>query len=113
MNKVSIEALARQLMTTARDADSGRAASTVFGGHEHAMRQTLVAVRAGCRLDHHENPGEATVYVVTGRVRLTAGADQWEGRTGDLIIVPQGRHGLDAIEDSAVLLSAVPRAHIS
>jgi hypothetical protein len=36
-----------------------------------------------------------------------AGADpvDWEGRDGDLLIVPQGRHTLHALEDAAVLLT--------
>ena len=62
-------------------------------------------------LDEHENPGEATLYVITGRVELTAGADSWHARTGDLVEIPPVRHGLLAVEDSAVLLTAVPRAH--
>jgi hypothetical protein len=34
-----------------------------------------------------------------------AGATEWEGRDGDLLIVPQARHVLHAVEDSAVLLT--------
>jgi len=45
-------------------------------------------------------------------VRLVAGPDSWEGRTGDLIEVPPTRHELLALEDSVVLLTAVPRAHL-
>jgi len=29
----------------------------------------------------------------------------WEGRTGDLLVIPDARHALQAIEDSAVLLT--------
>jgi quercetin dioxygenase-like cupin family protein len=45
------------------------------------------------------------VHVLHGRVRLTAGELSWEGRQGDLIIVPDSRHSLEALEDSAVLLT--------
>jgi hypothetical protein len=38
-------------------------------------------------------------------VRLSSGDTSWDGRTGDLIAVPPARHSLQAIEDSAVLLT--------
>lgn len=37
---------------------------------------------AGQVLDEHENPGEATVNVVSGRVTLSADAEPWEGSPG-------------------------------
>lgn len=105
MEKSSLSALVRTLFAQARSAPAGRAADTVYGGHEHVLRQTVIALLSGRRLDEHANPGEATVHVLQGRVRLTAGEDAWEGRTGDLLIVPQGRHALEALEDAAVLLT--------
>jgi quercetin dioxygenase-like cupin family protein len=30
---------------------------------------------------------------------------EWEGRDGDLLIIPQARHTLHALEDAAVLLT--------
>ena len=98
-------ALAREQLKAAAQASSGRSARTVYGGHEHVLRQTLIALVAGRRLDEHESPGEATVHVLQGRVRLEAGDLEWEGSPGDLLIVPQRRHTLYAIEDSAVLLT--------
>jgi quercetin dioxygenase-like cupin family protein len=62
-----------------------------------------MAMTAGTTLKEHENPGEATVHVLAGRVRLGAGADTWEGRRGDLLLLPPMRHHLHAIEDAAVL----------
>jgi quercetin dioxygenase-like cupin family protein len=56
-------------------------------------------------MSEHENPGEATVQVLHGRVRLVADPVEWEGRDGDLLIVPQARHTLHALEDAAVLLT--------
>jgi quercetin dioxygenase-like cupin family protein len=43
--------------------------------------------------------------VLHGRVRLVADAVAWEGRDGDLLIVPQAPHTLHALEDAAVLLT--------
>ncbi len=105
MEKSSLTALARQQLKLARLASSGRSTQTVYGGHEHVLRQSLIALTAGRRLDEHENPGEATVHVLHGRVRLSAGDVGWEGSVGDLLIVPAARHSLEALEDSAMLLT--------
>jgi quercetin dioxygenase-like cupin family protein len=110
MQKFSLDAIAREQAKRAGAAPSGRSAETVFGGHEHALRQTVIALTAGSSLDEHENPGEATIQVLRGRVRLTAGHISWEGRTGDLLIVPDARHALEATEDSAILLT-VTKVH--
>jgi len=105
MEKSSLTALARRQLTLAREASSGRSAHTVFGGHEHTLRQTVIALASGRRLDEHDSPGEATVHVLHGRVRLVAGNTGWEGSPGDLIVVPAARHSLEALEDSVVLLT--------
>ncbi|MDT4946540.1 MAG: hypothetical protein QOH14_3273, partial [Pseudonocardiales bacterium] len=42
---------------------------------------------------------------LTGRVRLAADKATWEGRAGDLLIVPAAAHSLHALEDSAILLT--------
>ena len=105
MQKLSLDAMARELLERARAGTGGRAAETVVGGHEKVLRQTVIALAAGSALGDHENPGEATVHVLTGRVRLTAGDDSWDGRSGDLLLVPDATHRLAAKEDSVVLLT--------
>jgi quercetin dioxygenase-like cupin family protein len=107
MRKTSLTALARQELEAAARAPSGRSAATVYGGHEHALRQTLIALKAGRALSEHENPGEATVHVLHGRVVLRAGDDSWSGWDGDLIIAPPAPHSVEAVEDSVVLLTVV------
>ena len=109
MEKLSLTALVREQLNLARQASSGRSAHTVYGGHEHTLRQTLIALGSGRTLDEHENPGEATIHVLHGRVRLSSADASWEGSSGDLLIVPDARHALEALEDSAVLLTAAMR----
>jgi quercetin dioxygenase-like cupin family protein len=109
MQKQSLDALAREQLDAARRSSAGRAAHTAVGGHEHVMRQTVIALLAGRSLAEHVNPGEATVFVLRGRVRLVTDDAAWEGRHGDLIIVPPKPHSLEAIEDSAVLLTVAKK----
>lgn len=107
MQKVSLEALVREQLKRAREAAHGRSAETVYGGHEHRLRQTLIALVSEASLAEHESPGEATLIVLTGRVRLSTHDTEWEACVGDLLVVPQARHSLLALEDSAVVLTVV------
>lgn len=107
MNKVSLDATAREQQKKASTASSGRAAETVYGGHEKALRQTVIALTGGAELTEHENPGEATVLVLSGRVKLSSIDVEWEGRRGDLLAVPAVRHSLLALEDSSLMLTVV------
>lgn len=105
MQKLSLDAQAREQLVRAAANSTGRSAATVFGGHDHMLRQTVLALTAGNSLAEHDSPGEATLLVLSGRVRLTSGETSWDGRSGDLITIPPARHSLHAIEDAAVLLT--------
>lgn len=109
MQKLSLDAVARELLDRAASATGGRAAQTVVGGHEKVMRQTVIAMVKNAALTEHANPGEASVHVLRGRVLLTAGEQTWEGRDGDLLIIPNAQHSLQALQDSAVLLTVAKR----
>jgi hypothetical protein len=47
MQKFSLEATARELLERARGSGGGRAATTVIGGHEKVLRQTVIAMVNG------------------------------------------------------------------
>ncbi|PRC55136.1 cupin, partial [Mycobacterium sp. ITM-2017-0098] len=76
---------------------------------EHALRQTVLALAEGNRLDDHESPGEATLVVLHGRVQLGTEAHVVEGVIGDFLVIPDEVHNLVAVEDSVVLLTVVAR----
>lgn len=105
MQPISLATLVSEHLTTARRSTSGRSAHTIHGGRGHSLRQTLLAIIAGRGLDEHESPGEATLQVLHGRVRLASSHDTWEGTAGDFLVIPPERHSLTAIDDSAVLLT--------
>lgn len=109
MEKLSLTATARTVLADARASTSGRSARTVYGGHEHTLRQTLIALTAGAALAEHDSPGEATLQVLEGRVRLVCGDDSWDGAPGALLTIPDARHSLEADDDSVVLLTVATR----
>lgn len=105
MRKLSLDAVAREQLARATGNAAKRSATTVYGGHEHVLRQSVIAMAAGTCTTEHLSPGEATLHVLRGRVRLVAGKDSWECRTGDLLDIPGDRQTVEAIEDSVVLLT--------
>jgi len=107
MQKLSLDARIREHLERAAASPTGRSAETVHCGQVHVLRQTLIALRGGTALAEHENPGEATVLVLRGRVRLLSCGEACEGMSGDLLIVPPARHSMEALEDAAVLLTVV------
>ncbi|CAM5702584.1 hypothetical protein [Streptomyces antimycoticus] len=57
MQKLSPDAKAREHLERAAASATGRGAETRYGGHEHTLRQTLIALRAGTALAEH--PGRS------------------------------------------------------
>jgi quercetin dioxygenase-like cupin family protein len=107
MESISLTDLASQKLAEARKSHSGRAADTIHGGHTHELRQTVLALLAEHELAEHDSPGEATLQVLEGHVRLTAGDDAWEGKAGDYVAIPRVRHALRAVQDSVVMLTVL------
>lgn len=105
METVRLTELAEEHLGRAAQAKAGRSAVTIHGGQGNHLRQTLIALRGGGRLGEHESPGEATLQVVRGSVRLHAGDETWSGEAGDLVLIPPVRHDLEAVEDAVVLLT--------
>ncbi|MDO5736418.1 MAG: LuxR family transcriptional regulator [Propionibacteriaceae bacterium] len=105
MNKLNLAAKSRELAKQAATASSGRAAETIFGGHEKQLRQTVIALREGSILAEHANPGEATLTVISGRLWLVSGEERWSGRELDYLVVPDARHSVEAETDTTFVLT--------
>ena len=64
MDGISLTRLAEEHLEAARSSRAGRSAHTVHGGHDHMLRQTLIAMTAGTELAEHNSPGQATLQVL-------------------------------------------------
>lgn len=103
---VNLDQVADELSAEAADSSARRAARTVHAGT--GQRQTLLALAADAELAEHENPGDATLLVLRGRVRLRWAGAAADAGAGQLITIPDTRHSLAALEPSVALLT-VPR----
>ena len=110
MEHVSLIRACDEHLTKARQASSGRSAQTVHGGHDHSLRQTILALAAGRELAEHDSPGEATLHVLVGHVRLRTDGDSWDLEAGDYMTIPPERHALAAESDSVVMLTVATSA---
>ena len=97
--------VAQAQLKNARTNDSGRSSATVYKGNRLTL--TVVALTEGTELSEHENPGEATAQVLLGRLELLSGNDVWECAAGNLVVIPQAKHSVRAVNDCAFLLTVV------
>lgn len=110
MEPISLTDLAAQKIDAANRSSAGRASSTVFGGREHRLRQTIIAMRAGEELAEHASPGEATLQVISGRIVLRTPDEHWEIRAGEFMAIPDVIHSVEVPEDSVFLLTVAASA---
>ena len=101
-----LDELAEELLGEATTSSALRAARTLIAGNA-PLRQTVIALAAGAEMSEHENPGYATVHILSGSARLVAGPHTWELRTGSHLVVPDERHSVQADADTVLLLSVV------
>ena len=77
MESLSLTAVADEQLARARESSSGRSAQTIYGGHEHFLRQTVIALIEGHELSEHYGPGEGTLQVLQGQGTVSAGDDRF------------------------------------
>lgn len=110
MSAVDLAAVGSDLLARAADSTTGRATQLVHSATDVGLSHVLLAIREGCELADHDNPGEATLQVLSGRVRLSAGDDEWTLGPGELVAIPHRRHAVFA-ELASVAMLTVVRSH--
>lgn len=105
MQSISLPQVVAELTAQAHQSSNGRASRALRSGADSRLRQVVIALLDGYRLQEHESPGAATLYVLTGAIRVEADGQVWEGATGDHLPLPNERHSVEASEDSAFLLT--------
>ncbi|MGY0025132.1 cupin [Streptomyces sp. cg35] len=100
-----LTSLADEHLSAAHDAAHGRSAELLI--REDPLRQSVIALTEGSALEEHNAPPAATLQVLRGRVRLTAVSGDVTLAQGEIRAIPQERHGLTALTDAVVLLTAV------
>ncbi len=70
------------------------------------LRINLIAVKAGGRIEEHQNPGRISVQPVAGHIRMHALGKVFDLPRGKVLVLDRAvRHDVEALEDSAFLLS--------
>lgn len=94
-----------ELLASAGELGSGRAARTLTPGAGIGLKQTLLAIREGRMLDEHRTNGRATVQVLRGAVRIITGDAELALHDGQWAIVPAETHAVHADSDAVLLLT--------
>jgi quercetin dioxygenase-like cupin family protein len=103
--------LARELDQLHREVgwQSGHNARTLvkYGG----LRIVLIALKANARIPPHDTDGEISIQTVAGHIRVRAQGRTFELRAGGVLALDRGLpHDVEAVDDSAFLLTIAPPA---
>jgi quercetin dioxygenase-like cupin family protein len=72
------------------------------------LRVVVTALRQGGRIEEHRAPGRITIQTLTGRLRLHAHDKDIDLPAGHIVVLePGAAHGVEALEESAFLLTIV------
>ena len=71
------------------------------------LQQTVIGLREGVRFREHESEVPATLYILRGAIRVNA-AEPFVLQSGTLHEMPPQRRSFEAIQDTVMLLTAVP-----
>ena len=83
---------------------SGRHSRTLIKDAD--LRVVLIALQTGARLEEHHAPGRITVHALDGHLRVGVSGQAIDLPQGHIVtIAPAIRHDVEALEESAFLLT--------
>ena len=106
---LDLEAAAEDLLAEAHGLASGRSARTLTPGNGVALKQTLLALTAGQRLQDHVAPGPTTLVGVVGDAVLRHDAGDVPLVAGHWAPCPTEPHSVVAETDTVLLITVVPQ----
>ena len=72
------------------------------------LRVVLEVLRQDAGLAPHAAPGPITVQVLEGELRFTSAGEVFSLHPGELLALRRGTHSVEAVRDSAFLLTIAP-----
>jgi quercetin dioxygenase-like cupin family protein len=86
---------------------TGRSARTLVKHDD--FRVIVLALKAGVSIPEHQTRGRLSVQVLSGHLRMTASGRTFELEPGHLLTLASDEpHAVDALQDSAFLLTTAP-----
>lgn len=96
------------LLEEANQLRAGRSARTLTPGRGAPLKQTLLALTAGQRLQEHQAPGPTTLFGIRGTAVLRADQLSVTMNDGVWVSCPIGPHSLEAVSDTVVMITVTP-----
>jgi quercetin dioxygenase-like cupin family protein len=88
----------------AETTSTGQSASTLIKYDD--LRVVLIALTAGARLREHKAEGRVSIHLLSGHIQIRASERTFDLRPGGLLALdPSVLHDVEAVEQSAVLLT--------
>lgn len=107
---LDLRTAADELLDEASQLRAGRSARTLTPGSGSPLKQTLLALRAGQRLQDHLAPGPTTLLGIQGTAVLSDDGSSVTLTEGVWAPCPIGPHSLAAVSDAVVLITVTPSA---
>lgn len=104
LNQVDLNQEIARLQAEASSEESGRKSKMLV---KHAeFRIVLIAMRSGSRWEDHKTDSRISLHVLHGDIRFRTANETFDLRRGQLLtLAPSIVHSVDAVEESAFLLT--------